>query len=274
MRSRLLLIITVLVISAGIFNTSCDMGGASIPVTSLKLKVDFLTNRMRAPNTAQTPSVYRVILQSLTLKGADPADDFVVFDTSTDCPVLEFTESSNDPLDMVPDGVTIPERPYVAVEMDIVALEMQLPFRFGGTTVEDRTVRIYYISQGPFKRGDFTLGDMDDWLFGSGNVTSDPNMGGLPRLTAYDGGGFWPGDTRPLTEYGPFGDDTFWAQYPDPAHCVYTVTLPALTNESETILVRVRDTWNFTDQDSDGQYDWPRDYGYDWHMDFPDLLVR
>ncbi len=247
-------------------------GGGQL--VDLSLTVDFDAGSEAARSEAvQTPSAYRVALQHVVLEGDTP---FEVMRTAgpTDPEVLEFTAASEDVRSLVPDGVTIPDESFTGVNLGIVYLEMDLPFRLDTDGADvTRTLRIWFEGDGVHMPGDLTIvtDAAEGWGFGPGNITGDPSLSGLADRAAAYALPAWPDGRDPGTS-GPFGNSFFWSTVQTNSFS----WIAPLTDAAEDALVRVRvaDTWHFTDQDDDGVYDWPSDYGEAWNMDFPDILVE
>ncbi|MBN2494020.1 MAG: hypothetical protein JXR96_05480 [Deltaproteobacteria bacterium] len=246
-----------------------DEGGF---IRDVRMQVDFSTTH-RALMTAQTPAVYRIKLIRVTIKNTDSGEAFNLLSASSvdDSPVFSFHADEPNAVSLRDAGVEIPPAAYDQIELGIIWLDMDLPFLIGGQE-EIRSLRIWLTEYEGRMRGDVTVDHdlllYDNWVFGPGNLQSDPELRGLSRPTAYDLD-HWPSG-RSALEYGPFGDGAFWDSYTD-LPFAWRTPIPEGVEESLMLTVRVASTWHFTDQDEDGDYDWPADYGNDWHMDFPPM---
>lgn len=247
--------------------------GDPVVLSDITLDVDF-GGASRSAFVAQTPSAYRVALQYATLTGEAPFELFRV-DGPGEALVFAFDEAQPDARSLVAEDPIPEEAAFSGIDLGVVYLEMDLPFRFDADATEaTRTVRIWFEPYGPFQRGDVTVlvPPTELWAFGPGNADSDPFFEGLDRADAYAMES-WP-DGRSTAEYGPFGDAAFWASVPfDPFHRE-TPLPPEIDDPTARVIVRVADTWHFTDQAEDGAYDWPTDYANDWHMDFPEIVAE
>lgn len=265
-----------LAVSAG-----CDESGKPFALKDVRMMVDFLTATSSAltegapalnPMVAQTPAAYRIKICKATLEGATPFELFA-HAAVADCPIFSYTEASSDALTIVPTGTVIPDLPFSGIRLQIAWIEMELEFQTLDDPPEARTLRIHYMADGAYLPGDVAAispeKPTDNWVFGPGNVTDDLEMMGLSRAAAYNMTA-WP-DGRLIAEGGPFGTKAFWDAHPAPFS--HVTPLPTLASEQVVVKVRVADTWHFTDQGADGVYNFPADYGNDWHMDFPELVA-
>lgn len=281
----------ILCLLALLFVTGCeDSGGeAAGSLKSLKIRVDFdsadapaaklAARATQSTMTALTPTAYDVKICRLVLWNPSQDERFEVFayaDSSL-CPVFRFTEGQAVAESMLPAGATLPDEPgFTVAEMDIVYMEMALAFHIQATGQhETRRLRLYMTTDAPYFPGDIRVlrdgGFGDYWGFGPGNVTNDPMLMGLPRSEAYSIP-TWP-RSHSTAEWGPFGDALFWENNP-PNPFTWAVALPldGEDDRSAVIVFKVAQTWHFTDQNADGIYDWPGDYGNLWHMEFPTIV--
>lgn len=239
-------------------------------LSDVTLDVDFEAPAAKESQAIQTPSAYRVALFSAELAGDAPHGLLRVDGAE----VFEFVDQGDDARSLVAED-PIPERDFHGIDLGIAYLEMDLDFRFdtdGSTDV--RTLRIWFEPMDGYLPGDVTVaGDTGHlWVFGAGNVTGDPLMQGLDRDAAY-GTGAWP-DGRLVSESGPFGNQVFWDSVETEPFRWHAPFPDAIDDDTAHVVVRVADTWHFTDQGDDGVYDWPTDYGNAWNMDFPDIVVE
>jgi hypothetical protein len=244
-------------------------------LSELTLDVDFGADAdAKSATVSQTPSSYRVALQGAQLSGENP---FELFQTTgpTDVEVYAFEAEQEDTRSLLEDQ-EVPEEAFSDIELRIVYLEMDLEFRFDQDgSVDERAIRIYFEPTGTAMPGDVTVvtEDSEGWVFGAGNVTEDPMLLGLDRMSAYGNEGTWP-DGRSVAESGPFGNEAFWGSVRTMPFTWVTPLPEEIDDETVHIVVKVADTWNYTDQAEDGVYDWPTDYGNAWNMHFPEIIAE
>lgn len=240
-------------------------------LSDVTLDVDFEAPGAKETAVAQTPSAYRVGLFWAELAGDAPHGLLDVDGVE----VFAFDDQQADARSLVAED-PIPELDFHGIDLGIAYLEMDLDFRFDADgSTDTRTIRIWFEPTDGFLPGDVTVvrDDGQGWILGAGNVTDDPTLLGLDRDDAYGTEGAWP-DGRLVAESGPFGNAAFWDSVETAPFRWHAPFPDAIDDDTARVVVRVADTWHFTDQGDDGVYDWPTDYGNAWNMDFPDIVVE
>ena len=239
----------------------------------LQITVDFENGDLqKSLMSGLTPSTYSVKICRLVLWNPNTDERFELFghDDPNACPVFEFTRGAVVVDDLLAESAEPPEEPgFGVVEMDILYLQMDLDFLIEASSgSETRTLRLYMSQGGEYMPGDLVIvgSEGSRWGFGTGNMTGDANLEGLPRDQAYTLE-TWPRG-HSTDEWGPFGNAAFWADHP-PNPFTWAIAIPPEVEETAVIVFKVAETWEFTDQNEDGIYDWPSDFGNDWSMAYP-----